>query len=193
MDNHRSVTSSRRNDALRCPPVPGRAVIGDARTPHRRLSSCATAWRSPTRWPSCMRSCSAPACAGAKPAHCAGHHRGRARRAARIVPCPTRLYRLEETGGRYGLQTMCEAGGMANATNIERAVTASGERRASVANLNDGGAWGCLWCPRFVSCRCLWCSSPRRPGVPLLCRRPRRARGRTRRRPRSPRARRVDG
>ena len=27
---------------------------------------------------------------------------------------------LEETGGRYGLQTMCEAGGMANATLIER-------------------------------------------------------------------------
>jgi acetyl-CoA acetyltransferase len=27
---------------------------------------------------------------------------------------------LEETGGRYGLQTMCEAGGQANATIIER-------------------------------------------------------------------------
>ena len=27
---------------------------------------------------------------------------------------------LEDTGGRYGLQTMCEAGGMANATIIER-------------------------------------------------------------------------
>jgi acetyl-CoA acyltransferase len=27
---------------------------------------------------------------------------------------------LEESGGRYGLQTMCEAGGMANATIIER-------------------------------------------------------------------------
>jgi acetyl-CoA acetyltransferase family protein len=27
---------------------------------------------------------------------------------------------LEQTGGRYGLQTMCEAGGMANATIIER-------------------------------------------------------------------------
>jgi acetyl-CoA acetyltransferase family protein len=27
---------------------------------------------------------------------------------------------LEETGGRYGLQSMCEAGGMANATIIER-------------------------------------------------------------------------
>jgi len=30
------------------------------------------------------------------------------------------LTRLEETGGRYGLQTMCESGGMANATLIER-------------------------------------------------------------------------
>jgi acetyl-CoA acetyltransferase len=27
---------------------------------------------------------------------------------------------LEESGGRFGLQTMCESGGMANATLIER-------------------------------------------------------------------------
>jgi acetyl-CoA acyltransferase len=32
----------------------------------------------------------------------------------------TRLNELERTGGRYGLQTMCEGGGMANATIIER-------------------------------------------------------------------------
>ena len=32
----------------------------------------------------------------------------------------TMLNGLEETGGRFGLQTMCEAGGMANATIIER-------------------------------------------------------------------------
>ncbi len=32
----------------------------------------------------------------------------------------TLLAHLEETGGRYGLQTMCEGGGMANATIIER-------------------------------------------------------------------------
>jgi acetyl-CoA acyltransferase len=32
----------------------------------------------------------------------------------------TMLRGLEDTGGRYGLQTMCEAGGMANATIIER-------------------------------------------------------------------------
>jgi len=31
----------------------------------------------------------------------------------------TMLSHLEQTGGRYGLQTMCEAGGMANATIIE--------------------------------------------------------------------------
>ena len=30
------------------------------------------------------------------------------------------LGRLEHDGGRYGLQTMCESGGMANATLIER-------------------------------------------------------------------------
>jgi acetyl-CoA C-acetyltransferase len=30
------------------------------------------------------------------------------------------LHELERTGGRYGLQTMCEGGGQANATVIER-------------------------------------------------------------------------
>jgi acetyl-CoA acetyltransferase len=32
----------------------------------------------------------------------------------------TMVSHLEATGGRYGLQTMCESGGMANATIIER-------------------------------------------------------------------------
>ena len=32
----------------------------------------------------------------------------------------TMLNHLEETGGRYGLQAMCEGGGMANVTIIER-------------------------------------------------------------------------
>jgi len=32
----------------------------------------------------------------------------------------TLLHELERTGGRYGLQTMCEGGGLANATLIER-------------------------------------------------------------------------
>jgi acetyl-CoA acyltransferase len=32
----------------------------------------------------------------------------------------TMLCELERTGGRYGLQTMCEGGGLANATIIER-------------------------------------------------------------------------
>ena len=32
----------------------------------------------------------------------------------------TLLNELERTGGRYGLQTMCEGGGLANATIIER-------------------------------------------------------------------------
>ncbi|MCU1514342.1 MAG: fadA12 [Microbacteriaceae bacterium] len=32
----------------------------------------------------------------------------------------TMVHALQETGGRYALQTMCEAGGMANATIIER-------------------------------------------------------------------------
>jgi acetyl-CoA acetyltransferase len=32
----------------------------------------------------------------------------------------TLVNELERTGGRWGLQTMCEGGGMANATIIER-------------------------------------------------------------------------
>ncbi|MBP1327285.1 acetyl-CoA acyltransferase [Leucobacter exalbidus] len=36
----------------------------------------------------------------------------------------TLLHRLERTGGRFGLQTMCEHGGMANALIIERVETA---------------------------------------------------------------------
>jgi acetyl-CoA acetyltransferase len=32
----------------------------------------------------------------------------------------TLVHELERTGGRYGFQTMCEGGGMANATIIER-------------------------------------------------------------------------
>jgi len=32
----------------------------------------------------------------------------------------TLLNGLEQRGGRYGLQTMCEGGGMANVTIVER-------------------------------------------------------------------------
>jgi acetyl-CoA acetyltransferase len=32
----------------------------------------------------------------------------------------TLVHELDRTGGRYGMQTMCEGGGMANATIIER-------------------------------------------------------------------------
>jgi acetyl-CoA C-acetyltransferase len=32
----------------------------------------------------------------------------------------TLLYELERRGGHYGLQTMCEGGGQANVTIIER-------------------------------------------------------------------------
>jgi acetyl-CoA acetyltransferase len=37
---------------------------------------------------------------------------------ARIMT--TLIHELERSGGRYGLQTMCEGGGMANATILER-------------------------------------------------------------------------
>jgi acetyl-CoA acetyltransferase len=33
----------------------------------------------------------------------------------------TMVHQLRRTGARYGLQTMCEGGGMANATLLERA------------------------------------------------------------------------
>jgi hypothetical protein len=45
-----------------------------------------------------------------------GHPRGAS--GARIMT--TLVNALEQRGGRYGLQTMCEGGGMANATIIER-------------------------------------------------------------------------
>jgi len=32
----------------------------------------------------------------------------------------TMLHHMRQTGIRYGLQTMCEGGGMANATVVER-------------------------------------------------------------------------
>ncbi len=32
----------------------------------------------------------------------------------------TLVHHLQQTGGRWGLQTMCEGGGMANATVLER-------------------------------------------------------------------------
>jgi hypothetical protein len=41
----------------------------------------------------------------------------------------TLLHELERTGGRYGLQTMCEGGGQANVTIIERAGVRAGRRR----------------------------------------------------------------
>ena len=39
------------------------------------------------------------------------------------------LHELERTGGRFGLQTMCEGGGQANGTIIER--VGSGGRPAT--------------------------------------------------------------
>ena len=48
---------------------------------------------------------------------------------ARIMT--TMVNALEQRGGRYGLQTMCEAGGMANATIIERLVTQTRLRSGS--------------------------------------------------------------
>ena len=64
---------------------------------------------------------------GAPPRHEQGQRerrRHRARSPARLLRRPAdghaRCNELERTGGRWGLQTMCEGGGMANATIIER-------------------------------------------------------------------------
>ena len=43
----------------------------------------------------------------------------------------TLLCELERSGGRYGLQTMCEGGGLANATIIERLWPESVRRTAA--------------------------------------------------------------
>ena len=42
------------------------------------------------------------------------------RRVSGVRLMTTLLNQLEATGGRFGFQTMCEGGGMANATVIER-------------------------------------------------------------------------
>jgi Thiolase, C-terminal domain len=45
---------------------------------------------------------------------------------------------LEQSGGRYGLQTMCEGGGMANATSIERLGGAASPPSAMPAGSTEG-------------------------------------------------------
>ena len=46
--------------------------------------------------------------------------RGRPRGATVARLMTTLLCERERTGGRYGMQTMCEGGGQANATILER-------------------------------------------------------------------------
>ena len=50
----------------------------------------------------------------------------------------TLLNELERTGGRYGLQTMCEGGGMANATIIERLEPPGGRTRVRERSTSCG-------------------------------------------------------
>ena len=77
------------------------------------------------------------------------------RSAPRAPGCMTTLLaELERTGGRYGLQTMCEGGGMANATIIERLgwqpirrsdarhEASSGRQARSVASAARHRGWG---------------------------------------------------
>ena len=52
----------------------------------------------------------------------------------------TLLHELERTGGRYGLQTMCEGGGQANVTIVERLSLA--HRRITVLPPTGGESGG---------------------------------------------------
>ena len=74
------------------------------------FASVVLAWMKETRRPATTRSTST---AAASPS---------ATRSAPPAPgiMTTLLNELERTGGRYGLQTMCEGGGQANVTIIER-------------------------------------------------------------------------
>ena len=76
----------------------------------------------------------------------------------------TLLNELERTGGRYGLQTMCEGGGMANATIIERLGCDPAAGRLSL----DGGASAPVIGIAGVVARL---ASPARAGVDLAGRR----------------------
>ena len=76
-----------------------------------------------------------------------------ARRDRRQAVRPRMLNELERTGGRYGLQTMCEGGGTANVTIIERrwprrCPIPLGERR----QLRRRGG-GVIWARRLVVSR----------------------------------------
>src|SRR5690625_7838700 len=51
----------------------------------------------------------------------------------------TLLHELERTGGRYGLQTMCEGGGQANVTTIERHDRESGGAASPAATSVSAG------------------------------------------------------
>ena len=84
------------------------------------------------------------------------------------VALMTRLLRhLEATGGRYGFQTMCEGGGQANGTVIERALdriaglrpSATGDRACAPRShcdraygLSAGSASYFVSCARAASC-----------------------------------------
>jgi hypothetical protein len=50
---------------------------------------------------------------------------------------------LEQCGGRYGLQTTCEGGGMANATIIERLRWAASQPETSRTHQSPQAAWEC--------------------------------------------------
>src|SRR5205807_439150 len=73
------------------------------------FASVVLAWSKELKWSLDNVNVNGGAVALGHPLGCSG---------ARLMT--TLLNELERTGGRYGLQTMCEGGGMANATIIER-------------------------------------------------------------------------
>ena len=96
-----------------------RAGAGPGRAERRPTSTCS---RSTRRSPRCVLAWSADTGASLERinpnggAIALGHPLG----ATGAVLMTKLLHELERTGGRYGLQTMCEGGGQANATIIER-------------------------------------------------------------------------
>ena len=81
----------------------------DAVECNEAFAAIALMWQKefePTRWSASTRA--------------AARSRSATRSAQRRAADDALLRHLEATGGRYGFQTMCEGGGQANATVIER-------------------------------------------------------------------------
>src|SRR5262249_2494566 len=108
------------------------ATIHRHRQPPHSMSSIASAWAHDTGADLAKTNVNGGAVAIGHPLGASG---------ARIMT--TLVNALEQRGGRYGLQTMCEARGMANATIVER-LARDPSRGSTMTNKRRGGrSWGC--------------------------------------------------